>query len=75
MCLECLAMMPLVSQVSEVPSGVLMYIDNLLVSLQHLGDGCLWKSLYAGAVCYVDDLALLAPALRLMFKTFPLLTV
>ncbi len=46
-----------------------IYIDDLLISLQNLAVGCFWRSRFTGAVCYADDLALLAPsasALRLM---------
>ena len=53
-----------------------IYIDDLPLSLQNLRVGCFWRSYFTGAVCYADDLALLAPsdsALRLMLhecKTF-----
>ncbi len=46
-------------------------MDSLHDELQRLGVGCYWNSVYAGAVCYADDLTLLAPspsALRLMLK-------
>ena len=42
-----------------------------LTSLKSLGVGCHWGGLFVGAVCYADDIALLAPspsALRLMLK-------
>ena len=48
-----------------------MYIDDLLVDLSNLGVGCFWGSLFAGALCYADDIILLAPspsALRIMLK-------
>ena len=48
-----------------------VYLDDLLIGLERLGVGCHWKSIFAGAVCYADDLTLLAPspaALRLMLK-------
>ena len=48
-----------------------VYIDELLLQLKQLGVGCHWKHHFVGAVCYVDDLALLAPsqaALRLMLR-------
>lgn len=48
-----------------------MYIDDLLVDLSNLGVGCFWDSLFAGALCYADDLVLLAPspaALRIMLR-------
>ena len=46
-----------------------LYIDDLLTDLSNLGVGCYWGHLFAGALCYADDLVLLAPspsALRLM---------
>ena len=48
-----------------------IYLDDLLTSLKSLGVGCHWDGLFVGAVCYADDIALLAPspsALRLMLK-------
>ena len=48
-----------------------IYIDDLLGDLCKLGAGCHWDSLLAGAVCYGDDLVLLAPspsALRIMLN-------
>ncbi len=47
-----------------------IYIDDLLGSL---GVGCYWDSLFAGAMCYADDLVLLAPspsAVRLMLRGY-----
>ena len=49
-----------------------IYIDNLLLELQRKGVGCYWNQHFAGAVCYADDIALLAPspsALRIMLST------
>ena len=48
-----------------------MNIDDLLVDLSNLAVGCFWGSLFAGALCYADDLVLLAPspALRLMLRS------
>lgn len=46
-----------------------VYIDELLQQLEQLGVGCFWNHHFVGAVCYADDIALLAPspsALRLM---------
>ena len=46
-----------------------VYIDELLIQLKQLGVGWHWKHHFVGAVCYADDLTLLAPsqvALRLM---------
>ena len=48
-----------------------IYIDDLLGDLCKVGVGCHWDSLFAGAVCYADDLVLLAPspsALRIMLN-------
>ena len=48
-----------------------VYLDNLLIDLEHLDVGCHWISILAGVVCYADDLTLLAPspaALRLMLR-------
>ena len=38
------------------------YIDDLLAALQRLRVGCHWRSHFVAAVCYGDDLALLAPS-------------
>ena len=49
-----------------------IYIDDLLLQLEQQGIGCYWNHLFAGAVCYADDIALIAPspsALRHMLKT------
>ena len=38
-----------------------------------MGVGCYWRQHYVGAVCYDDDIALLAPspaALRLMLDAY-----
>ena len=51
------------------PIHFTIYIDDLLLSLQNPGVGFFWQSYFTGAVCYADDLALLAPsasALRLI---------
>ena len=51
--------------------NTIVYLDDLLTSLKSLGISCHWDGLFVGAVCYVDDIALLAPspsALRLMLK-------
>ena len=48
-----------------------VYIDELLQRLSKLGVGCHWRGLFAGCLCYADDLALLAPsahALRRMLQ-------
>ena len=47
-----------------------VYIDDLLSELENEGVGCFWNHHFAGAVCYVDDIALIAPAsaLRLMLR-------
>ena len=49
-----------------------VYMDDLLADLEKLGIGCYWRHHFAGAVCYADDIALIAPsssALRLMLQT------
>jgi len=48
-----------------------IYVDDLLEDLSKLGIGCYWDSLFAGSVCYADDLVLLAPspsALKIMLR-------
>ena len=48
-----------------------IYIDDLLLDLHQLGVGCFWNQRFVGALCYADDVALLAPspcALRLMLN-------
>ena len=39
-----------------------IYLDSLLECLQASGRGCYWDSHFAGALCYVDDLTILAPS-------------
>ena len=49
-----------------------VYMDDLLVELERQGVDCVWKHHFAGAVCYADDTAQIAPspsALRLMLQT------
>ena len=49
-----------------------IYIDDLLTELEKNGVGCFWNHHFVGAVCYADDVALLAPspsALRHMLDT------
>ena len=38
-----------------------VYLDGLLSELSDSGVGCYWGHLFAGAVCYADDIVLLAP--------------
>ena len=48
-----------------------MYLDGLLQKLADSGAGCNWGHLFAGAVCYADDIVLLAPcpsALRILLN-------
>ena len=48
-----------------------VYIDDLLLDLHQLVVGCFWKQHFVGALCYADDVALLAQspcALRLMLN-------
>ena len=49
-----------------------VYVDDLLKELEENGVGCFWSHYFAGAMCYADDIALLAPspsALRQMLTT------
>ena len=39
-----------------------IYLDSLLESLRAGGRGCYWRSHFAGALCYADDLTVLAPS-------------
>ena len=39
-----------------------IYFDDLLLELERAGIGCYWCHHFVGAVCYADDIALLAPA-------------
>ena len=48
-----------------------VYLDGLLQQLSDSGVGCFWGHLFAGAVCYADDIVLLAPcpsALRILLS-------
>ena len=38
------------------------YIGSLLCALRESGCSCYWHSVYAGALCYADDLMILAPS-------------
>ena len=38
-----------------------VYLDGLLSELEGSGVGCYWGAHFVGAVCYADDIALLAP--------------
>ena len=49
-----------------------IYIDDLLIALEDCGVCCFWKHHFVGAVCYADNISLLAPspsALRCMLDT------
>ena len=49
-----------------------VYFDGLLEELSEQGVGCYWGHMFAGVLCYADDLVLLAPcasALRHMLST------
>ena len=53
------------------PVLFVVYLDGLLEELSESGVGCYWGHLFAGALCYADDLVLLAPcasALRCMLS-------
>ena len=48
-----------------------VYLDNLLKKLSDSDVGCYWDHLFTGAVCYADDIVLLAPcpsALRILLS-------
>ena len=50
-----------------------VYVDDLLTELENKGVSCYWNNHFVGALCYADDIALLAPssaALRLMLDTY-----
>ncbi len=49
-----------------------VYLGDLLSTLRVQGIGCDWDSLFAGAVCYADDLALLAPSPSALVRCFVL---
>ena len=46
-----------------------MYLDGLLEKLAASGVGCHWGCLFAGAVCYADDIVLLAPSASALRST------
>ena len=53
------------------PALFALYMDGLLEELSESGAGCCWDHMFAGALCYADDLVLLAPcasALRHMLS-------
>ena len=55
-----------------------IYLDSLLECLQASGRGCYWDNYFAGALCYADDLTILAPspdALRKMIADCRLLVI
>ena len=39
-----------------------IYLDSLLDSLRSCGRGCFWDTNFCGALCYADDLTILAPS-------------
>ena len=39
-----------------------IYLDGLLEALGDTNVGCHWGGYFAGAVCYADDIVLLAPS-------------
>lgn len=39
-----------------------IYIDSLLESLRASGRGCYWGNHFSGALCYADNLIILAPS-------------
>ena len=52
------------ARVVHVLSPILftVYVDSLLDALRASGRGCYWHRLFAGALCYADDLTILAPS-------------
>ena len=38
-----------------------LYLDGLLADLVKCGVGCYWDNLFAGCLCYADNIVLLAP--------------
>ena len=64
---------------SQYPKGGVLspilftiYLDDLLLELERAGVGCYWRHHFVGAVCYADDIALIAPslsALQIMLDT------
>ena len=39
-----------------------VYVDSLLCALRESACGCYWHSIFACALCYADDLLILAPS-------------
>ena len=57
---------------SPILFTIKFYLDDPLLELERAGVGCYWRHHFVGAVCYADDIALLAPslsALRIMLET------
>ena len=44
------------------PILFIVYIDDLLLELERHSSGCYWNKHFSGAVCYADDITLLAPS-------------
>ena len=44
-----------------------IYLDDLLLELERAGVGCYWRHHFVGAVCYADDIGLLAPSLSALW--------
>ena len=58
---------------SSLPSCLLFILMTLLAELEELGVGCFWNNHFLGAVCYANDIALLAPSpagLQMMLDTY-----
>ena len=59
-----------------VLSPVLFVVSWMVLLFQKLADsgvGCHWRHLFTGAVCYADDIVLLAPclsALRILLNNY-----
>ncbi len=61
-CCECLCGVKQCGVLSPILFCV--YMDELLVRLSKSGIGCHLGHRFAGALCYTDDLTLLAPSLN-----------
>ena len=64
-------LMVFVKEVFFLPYFLLCILDGLLSDLVESGVGYYWGNMFAGCLCYADDIVLLAPcqsALRIMLK-------
>ena len=49
-----------------------IYVADLITQLKHSGAGCYIQNLFAAALLYADDIAILAPSLRGLQKLLDL---